>query len=209
MYSYLKGTIVALPRSSNRSLVILEVQGIGYELQIPNRVGSSLTIGQSGQLFTHLQIREDQWTIFGFATAAERDLFRQLISVSGIGAQLGIALLDSFNLADLVQAIVSGNTKLLTRAPGVGTKTAERIALELKAKLAEWRSQAGISTLPNAGPVSKVQEDVEMTLLALGYDHQEIAQALQAVGQRTALAKSADTEDWIREAIGWLSREGA
>jgi holliday junction DNA helicase RuvA len=209
MYSYLKGTIVALPRTNNRSLVILEVQGIGYELQIPNRVGGQLTPGQPGQLFTHLQIREDQWTLFGFGTAAERDLFRQLISVSGIGAQLGIALLDSFNLPDLVQAIVSGNTKLLTRTPGVGSKTAERIALELKAKLAEWRGQAGIATLPNAGPVSKVQEDVEMTLLALGYDHQEIAQALQAVGQRTALAKNADTEDWIREAISWLSREGA
>jgi holliday junction DNA helicase RuvA len=207
MYSYFKGQIIALPRSNNRSLVILEVQGIGYELQIPNRVGSQLTIGQPGQLFTHLQIREDQWTLFGFGSAAERDLFRQLISVSGIGAQLGIALLDSFSLADLVQAIVSGNTKLLTRAPGVGSKTAERIALELKAKLAEWRGQAGIAIAPNAGPVSQVQADVEMTLLALGYDHQEIARSLQAVGQRSALSKTADTEDWIREAIAWLSRE--
>jgi Holliday junction DNA helicase RuvA len=158
------------------------------------------------QLFTHLQLREDQFTLFGFGSAAERDLFRQLISVSGVGPQLAMALLDTLGLADLVQAIVVGNTRLLAKTPGVGNKTADRIALELKTKLAEWREQAGMVAIPSAAPIATIQEDVEMTLLALGYTNSEIGRALQAVGESTTLAKSADAEAWIREAIAWLSR---
>jgi holliday junction DNA helicase RuvA len=157
-------------------------------------------------VFTHMQTREDQTVLFGFESMAERDLFRQLISVSGIGPQMALALLDSLGLQDLVQAIVTSNTRLLSRTPGVGAKTAERIALELKTKLAEWRMQSGISTAPDASPASTIQEDVEMTLIALGYTNSEIMQALRAVGQKTALAKNADAEDWIREAIAWLSQ---
>jgi holliday junction DNA helicase RuvA len=105
-----------------------------------------------------------------------------------------------------VQAIVSGNTRLLSRTPGVGAKTAERIALELKSKLSEWRLQSGLTSAPDAAPISSIQEDVEMTLLALGYTNSEITQALQAVGQKTALSKTANAEAWIREAITWLSQ---
>jgi holliday junction DNA helicase RuvA len=130
-----------------------------------------------------------------------------LISVSGIGPQLGLALLDMFSLQDLVQAIVSGNTKLLSKTPGVGAKTAERIALELKSKLTEWRDQSGITTVPLPGPIAEVQEDVELTLLALGYSQREVMDALKAVGQKTALSKTGNAEDWIREAIAWLSQE--
>ncbi|HEY9659247.1 MAG TPA: helix-hairpin-helix domain-containing protein, partial [Allocoleopsis sp.] len=104
------------------------------------------------------------------------------------------------------QAIVSSNTRMLSQTPGVGAKTAERISLELKSKLAEWRNQSGLTTTPDAGPVNNVREDVEMTLLALGYSSGEIMQALRAVGQKTALAKNADPEAWIREAIAWLSQ---
>ena len=106
---------------------------------------------KDAQIFTHLNVREDQVTLFGFSSSAERDLFRQLVSVSGIGPQLALALLDTLGLQDLVQAIVAGNTRLLSRTPGVGNKTAERIALELKTKLAEWRQQAGIAITPGAG----------------------------------------------------------
>jgi Holliday junction DNA helicase RuvA len=162
--------------------------------------------GDLVQIFTHLQVREDQLTLFGFGSAAERDLFRQLVSVSGIGPQLAVALLDTLGLQDLVQAIVAGNTRTLARTPGVGTKTAERIALELRTKLAEWRQQAGVITTPSAGPALTIQEDVEMTLLALGYSTSEISQALQAVGQGTTLSKRENPEEWIREAIAWLSR---
>ncbi|NJL36585.1 MAG: Holliday junction branch migration protein RuvA [Leptolyngbyaceae cyanobacterium SM1_4_3] len=207
MISYLKGTLAAIQKiSSSRVILTLEVNQIGYELQVIPRMTQTFPVGEVVQVFTHLQVREDQMVLFGFESMAERDLFRQLVSVSGVGPQLAVALLDTLGLQDLVQAIVSSNTRLLSRTPGVGTKTAERIALELKAKLADWRLQSGLTTLPDAAPATTVQEDVEMTLLALGYTTSEIMQALRAVGQKTALSKNADAEDWIREAIAWLSR---
>jgi Holliday junction DNA helicase RuvA len=208
MIGYLKGTIAAIQKTTNNRITLtLEVNQIGYDLQVVPRLLQSLpTEGEEAQIFTHLNVREDQVTLFGFGSAAERDLFRQLVSVSGIGPQLAVALLDTLGLQDLVQAIVSGNTRLLSKTPGVGTKTAERIALELKTKLAEWRQQSGIVVTPGAGPAANILEDVEMTLLALGYTDQEITQALQAVGQNSALSKSADTEAWIRQAIAWLSQ---
>ncbi|MGB3495082.1 MAG: Holliday junction branch migration protein RuvA [Elainellaceae cyanobacterium] len=208
MYSYFRGTVAGIQKiSAGRVMLTLEVNSIGYELQILPRMVSSLpVIGETTQIFTHLYLREDQMIIFGFASLAERDLFRQLIAVSGIGPQLAIALLDTLELKELVQAIVNGNTRLLSRTPGVGPKTAERISLELRTKLAEWRQQAGLTTTPDANPVGTVQEDVEITLIALGYSPQEIAQALQAVGQTQALSKIDDAESWIREAIAWLSR---
>ncbi|MGK7891666.1 MAG: Holliday junction branch migration protein RuvA [Leptolyngbyaceae cyanobacterium] len=208
MLSYLKGTIVGTQTiNSNRVILVLEVNQVGYEIQVTSRLVSDLKpTDETVQIYTHLNVREDNLSLFGFSSIAERDLFRQLVAVSGIGPQLAIALIDTLALPDLVQAIVSGNTKLLSRTPGVGTKTAERISLELRSKLSEWREQAGLTTIPDAAPTIGIQEDVEMTLLALGYTTTEITQALQAVGQNTALAKNADAEAWIREAIAWLSR---
>lgn len=207
MIGYLKGTIALIQKTSNRVVLTLEVNQVGYDLQVVPRLLQQLpAIGETAQIFTHLHVREDQVILFGFGTSAERDLFRQLVSVSGIGPQLALSLLDSLGLQELVQAIVSGNTRLLTRTPGVGTKTAERLALELKTKLAEWRLQSGLTATPAAGPAATIQEDVEMTLLALGYTNSEIHQALQAVGQSTTLAKNADAEAWIRQAIAWLTQ---
>jgi len=208
MISYLKVIVAGIQKISNTRIILtLEVNQIGYDLQVAPRLIQQLPAkGELVQVFTHMQTREDQTVLFGFESMAERDLFRQLISVSGIGPQMGLALLDSLGLQDLVQAIVTSNTRLLSRTPGVGAKTAERIALELKTKLAEWRLQSGISAAPDAIPASTIQEDVEMTLVALGYTNGEIMQALRTVGQKTALAKNANAEDWIREAIAWLSQ---
>jgi holliday junction DNA helicase RuvA len=208
MLSYLSGKIIHTQRhNNNRVQLVLEVNHIGYDIQITSRHVQSLpAYGDMIQIFTHLNVREDVITLFGFQSMAERDLFRQLVSVSGIGPQMGMALLDTLGLQELVQAIVASNTRLLAKTPGVGGKTAERIALELKTKLAEWREQSGLSLQPSAGPVVSVREDVEMTLLALGYSDSEITKALNAVGQSTTLAKTADAEEWIRLAIAWLSQ---
>ncbi len=207
MINYFKGTVAEVAKSgNNRVLLTLEVNQIGYELQIlPRMVAQLPPLGEVVQVFTHLQVREDQLVLYGFATAAERDLFRQLISVSGIGAQLAIALLETLGLQDLVQAIVGGNTRVLAKTPGVGSKTAERLALELKTKLSEWRQQAGLTTAVSSGVTPAIQEEVEMTLLALGYTATEVMQALQAVNS-SQMPKNASAEDWIREAIAWLSR---
>ncbi|HEY9824638.1 MAG TPA: Holliday junction branch migration protein RuvA [Stenomitos sp.] len=208
MIGYLNGSLAALQRNvGSRSFITVEVNGLGYDVQIPTRMMAQLpAIGETVRVFTHLQVREDQWILFGFSSAPERDVFRQLISVSGIGPQLGVALLDTFGLQDLIQAIVNSNTKLLAKTPGVGAKTAERIALELRSKLAEWRSQAGLVTAPLPGPAAEVQAEVEMTLVALGYSSREVMDALNAVGQKTAFAKNGNVDDWIREAIAWLSQ---
>lgn len=206
MFSYLKGTVADIQKSSNRIVLILEVNQIGYELQVTQALIQQLPVtGEAVQVFTHFQIREEQPTLYGFVTSAERDLFRQLVSVSGIGARGAIALLDTLGMADLVQAIVTGNVRTLSKAPGVGTKTAERLALELKSKLSQWRDSSGLPPVTDA-PAAAVQEDVEMTLLALGYNNNEIARAIAAISQDAQVLKSKNSEDWIRSAISWLSQ---
>lgn len=207
MIGYLRGTIASVQKTGNRVTLTLDVHNVGYDIQVVPRLVQTLpAVGTVLQVFTHQQVRDDQVVLYGFSSGAERDLFRQLLTVSGIGPQVAIALLDTFALSDLVQAIVSGNTRMLARSPGVGTKTAERIALELRSKLVEWRQQSGLLSAPLAGPTIAIQEDVELTLLALGYTTTEIQQALQAVGQSTALPKNASAEEWIRLAIAWLSQ---
>ncbi|TAD79802.1 MAG: Holliday junction branch migration protein RuvA, partial [Oscillatoriales cyanobacterium] len=206
MIGSLRGLVAALQVQGNRAIALLNVGDVGYEVQVLPRAIGDWLVGSSVQVFTHLQLRDDRLVLFGFGSLAERDLFRQLIAVNGVGPQLAIALLDRLDLSELVQAIVSGNARLLAKTPGIGPKTAERIALELKTKLAEWRDQSGLATTPAAGPIGLVREDVEMTLLALGYSDREATQALEAVGQQMALSKEGDSETWIREAIAWLSR---
>jgi holliday junction DNA helicase RuvA len=207
MIGYVKGFLADSQKLPNgRVILTVDVGGLGYDLQINPSVLSELPVlGDPIQIFTHLQTREDLQVLFGFISKAERDVFRLLISVSGIGPQMGMALLDTLGLNELIQSVVNGNARVLSRTPGVGNKTAERIILELKSKLSEWRQHSGI-VAPTGGPVSGVQEDVEMMLMALGYTNSEISKALVAVGGSSTLSKSEDTEAWIREAIAWLSR---
>ena len=214
MIGFLRGAIAACKASDSSRKntpsywLTLDVQGVGYDIQITASTANKLPlVGEETQIFTHLIVREDQMTLFGFPTLAERELFRQLISVSGIGTQVGLALLNSLGIQDLVKAIVSGNTRVLSLTPGVGTKTAERLALELKTKLADGRlAQVGATrSLGNTLSVA-LQEELEMTLLALGYTPAEISKALNAIASLPILAKTQDIEAWIKEAIAWLSR---
>ena len=213
MISYLKGTKVDITKTTqSRLFLILDVNDIGYEMQISTRFAQKLEgeVDEPIQVFTHLQIQEDKQILYGFPTAAERDLFRQLTAVSGIGMQLGIALIDTLGISDLVGAIVTSNIPALTKTPGVGKKTAERIALELKTKLAQWRKISGMEVeQPEAvfSPPSEIKEDLEMTLLALGYTNEEIEQVLAALSQDNLLLKNKNVEEWIRSAIAWLSGE--
>lgn len=213
MINYLKGKAVEIVKSTNNRLfLILEVNQIGYEVQISSRLARQLPIGNEEivQIFTHQQIGEDRQILYGFASVAERDLFRQLIGVSGIGTQLAIALIDTLGIGDLVGAIVTSNIPVLTKTPGVGKKTAERIALELKTKLAQWRNIEGIevsTSTTTVVPSQEIAEDLEMTLFALGYTKEEIEQAISALSQDNQLLKNPNVEEWIRNAIAWLSGE--
>lgn len=211
MISYLKGKAVDLIKTTNNRLyLVLEVNNIGYEIQIPTRFALQLSIdsNESIQIFTHLQIQEDKQILYGFATAAERDLFRQLIAVSGIGMQLAIASIDTLGISELVGAIVTSNITTLSKIPGVGKKTAERIALELKTKLAQWRKLSEVEIKQpdrTFAPKTEIREDLEMTLLALGYSNEEIEQAITAISRDSQLLKNPNVEEWIRSAISWLS----
>ncbi|HIK44460.1 MAG TPA: Holliday junction branch migration protein RuvA [Leptolyngbyaceae cyanobacterium M65_K2018_010] len=208
MISYLKGVLADIHKPGNHKIIVtLEVNQVGYELQVAARQLAQLPpLGEVVQLYSHLQVREDQMVLFGFGQRQERDLFLQLVGVSGIGPQMALALLDTLGDQELVQALVSGNTRLLARTPGVGNKTAERLILELKAKLQDWHSQVGLPSVPSGGPVASVQEEVEATLAALGYTQAEILKALQAVSRHSTAQKSGDPEVWVREAIAWLSQ---
>ncbi|BAZ29987.1 holliday junction DNA helicase RuvA [Cylindrospermum sp. NIES-4074] len=206
MISYLKGLVAGVQTiAPNRTILTLEVNGMGYDLQVPQRLAKQLTTtGDEVQIFTHYQIREEIPLLYGFSSPAERDLFRHLLSVSGIGAALAIALLDTLELPDLVQAIIAANTQILIQAPGVGKKTAERICLELKSKLIEWRKSAGFF-VATGGPAPGILEDVQMTLFALGYTAHEVSHALHVVSENIGLKKDAYVEDWIKQAIAHLS----
>jgi Holliday junction DNA helicase RuvA len=208
MINYLRGQAIEVVKTSNNRLIlILDVNEIGYEIQIPSRLAQEIQGEQldSRQIFTHLLLREEQPLLYGFGTAPERDLFRQLLAVNGVGAQLALALIDTLAIEELVGAIVTGNTKILSKTPGVGLKTAERIVLELKTKLAGWRQLAEFApTTTGILPAREILEDVQMTLLALGYSQEEIDRAIAVLSQDTLLSKNNHAEDWIKQAINWL-----
>jgi holliday junction DNA helicase RuvA len=210
MISYLKGIVAGVQTvSPNRTILTLEVNGIGYDLQIPQGLANQLSnTGDEVQIFTHYQVREEVPLLYGFSSPLERDLFRQLLSVTGIGAALAIALLDTLALPELVQAIIAGNINMLIQTPGVGKKIADRLCLELKSKLIEWRKSAGFF-VATGGPAPGILEEVQMTLFALGYTRHEVSHALHVVSEDVGLPKDAYVEDWIKHAIAHLSSSEA
>ena len=155
--------------------IMLEVQGVGYEIDVPMSTFYNLpNVGERVTLFTHLIVREDAHLLFGFASEAERKAFRQLLKISGVGARTALSLLSGMSVADLVQAVAMQEAGRLTKVPGIGKKTAERLLLELKGKLG-----------PDIGVVATVasdaQADILQALLALGYSDREAAAALKAL----------------------------
>lgn len=211
MIAFVEGILAAVQLGHQRCRVTVNVGGIGYCLQVPPRLAEELpAIGDPLLLHSYLVVRESEMLLYGFATAAERDVFVELIGVSGIGPSLGLALLSTLSLSELVQAIVTENARVLSLTPGVGTKTARRLALELKSKMAEWREGAGIAVATAGGSPALASAEVEMALLALGYTPNQVAKALHAVSQShtpafTNLSPDAAVEAWLRAAIAHLS----
>lgn len=171
--------------------VIVDVGGVGYEVHVPMSTFYSLpATGEAVALYTHLIVREDAHILYGFATLDERTAFRQLIRISGVGARTALSVLSGLSVADLAQAIALQEGARLTRIPGIGKKTAERLLLELKGKLAEVT-------------VSAAQEhssDVLNALLALGYSEKEALIAVKGLSPGIAVAEG------IRAALKSLAR---
>jgi Holliday junction DNA helicase RuvA len=177
--AYLSGTLKAKSISSGTvDLIIVEVAGVGFEVHVSRR--TCLGAGQNGEpitLFTALSIRENDWTLFGFANQEERELFSLLQSVTGIGPKLALSLVGNFAPRQLAEAILNDDQKLITQCPGVGSKVAQRIVLELKSKIEDWHEKQFAGTSPLSA-ASQINEEVRSIMTGLGYTNTEINLAL-------------------------------
>lgn len=188
------GRIAGILMEKNPPSLLIDVSGVGYEIDVPMSTFYNLPGGgERVALLTHLIVREDAHQLYGFLTAEERAAFRQLIKISGIGARTALAVLSGMSVADLAQAVTLQETGRLTRVPGIGKKTAERLLLELKGKL-------GAELATAAAPVADELADVLHALLALGYSEREAAAAVKQLPPGTAVAEG------IRLALKSLSR---
>lgn len=152
--------------------ILIDVSGVGYEVDVPMSTFCNLPeVGGELTLYTHFVVREDAELLYGFATLAERAVFRALIKISGVGPKIALALLSGITVDQLKDAVDRGETGLLTKVPGIGKKTAERLVLELKGKL------AGTGAATAAVPTSGARADVAAALIALGYSEREAAAA--------------------------------
>lgn len=175
--------------------LVLDVQGIGYEVDVPMSTFYNLpAIGEKVTLLTHFVVREDGHFLYGFSNAAERFAFRQLIKISGVGARMALAVLSGLSVDDLAQAIARQEVGRLIKVPGIGRKTAERLLLELKGKLAEALPSASATAPENN------QHDILNALLALGYNEREGGAAMRQ------LPAEITTSDGIRQALKLLSK---
>lgn len=175
--------------------VVVEVNGVGYEVDVPMSTFYQLpAVSERVTLLTHFVVREDAHQLYGFHTGAERTAFRELIRISGVGARTALAVLSGLSVSELAQAVTLQEGGRLTRIPGIGKKTAERLLLELKGKLgAELGS-------PTAAAVGESSSDIVHALLALGYNEREAAAAVRQLAPGTGVS------DGIRLALKSLAK---
>ncbi len=192
MIGRLHGTLL----EKNPPQVLLDVQGVAYEVDVPMSTFYNLpATGVAVTLYTHLVVREDAHLLYGFGTEAERRAFRQLVKISGIGARIALSVLSGLSVAELAQAVTLQESGRLTKIPGIGKKTAERLLLELKDKLgADLGGAVGVHRAPP--PAS----DVLHALVALGYSEKE------AVAATKALPDGLTVTDGIRQALKALAK---
>jgi Holliday junction DNA helicase RuvA len=192
MIGRLSGTLL----EKNPPQLLLDVQGVAYEVDVPMSTFYNLPAnGERVTLFTHLVVREDAHLLYGFGSDNERRAFRQLLKVNGIGAKIALSVLSGLSVTELAQAVTLQETARLTRVPGIGKKTAERLLLELKDKLGADVTQAtGVNRAPPA------TSDIMHALVALGYSEREATAAIRQLPDAVAVA------DGIRQALKLLAK---
>lgn len=189
------GRLSGLLAEKNPPQIVLDVNGVGYELDVPMSSFYNLpATGDKVTLLTHFAVREDGHFLYGFLSEGERFAFRQLLKISGIGARTALSVLSGLSVNDLAAAVARQEVGRLVKIPGIGKKTAERLLLELKGKLAETTGAA----LPAA--VDDAKQDILNALLALGYNEKEAASAMKQ------LPPDVGTSDGIRQALKLLSK---
>ena len=178
------GRLTGLLAEKSPPQLLIDVNGVGYEVDVPMSSFYNLPgLGERVTLLTHFVVREDAQLLFGFLTAQERAVFRQLIKISGIGPRMALGLLSGLSVAELTQAVTQQQAGRLIKVPGIGKKTAERLLLELKGKLAPDLG------LPGAVVTSDAQSDIVQALVALGYSEREAAAAIKALPADVAVAE--------------------
>jgi Holliday junction DNA helicase RuvA len=183
------GRLTGRLASKHPPQLLVEVGGIGYEVEVPMSTFYTLpAVGEAVTLFTHLSIKEDSHALYGFATLEERTVFRQLIRISGVGARTALAVLSGLSVGELAQAVALQEAQILTKVPGIGKKTAERLLLELKGKLTD------------AKPAITGSGDILNALLGLGYSEKEALAAVKGLPQGVAVAEG------IRAALKALAK---
>ena len=177
------GRLTGLIAEKSPPQVLVDVNGVGYELDVPMSTFYHLPgLGERTTLLTHFVVREDAQVLFGFLTHDERSTFRQLVRISGVGPRTALAILSGLSVAELAAAVGRQESGRLVKVPGIGKKTAERLLLELKGKLGP---DLGAAT---AVPASGAQADIVQALVALGYSEREASAALKALPADTAVS---------------------
>ncbi|MDR8016287.1 Holliday junction branch migration protein RuvA [Ectopseudomonas guguanensis] len=181
--------------------LLLDVNGVGYELEVPMTTLYRLpAVGEPVTLHTHLVVREDAHLLYGFFEKRERELFRELIRLNGVGPKLALALMSGLEVDELVRCVQAQDTAALVKVPGVGKKTAERLLVELKDRFKAWESIPSIAPLvvePQlAQAVSSAENDAVSALISLGYKPQEASRAVAAIKE-----DGMSSEDLIRRAL--------
>ena len=182
MFYYLKGTVAELLPY----LAVIDCGGVGYACKTTNNTLSHLKKGQKGKVYTYLNVGEGVFDLYGFATQSELHTFRMLLGVSGVGPKAALAILSTGTPDALAMAIITGDEKTLTAAPGIGKKIAQRIILELKDKLAKESAATGLDFSSNGTSVNTVSftnkaSEAAQALAVLGYSSAEVAVALKGV----------------------------
>ena len=193
MIGYLKGKILSL--SADTALIL--TGGVGSEVLCSSSAVAELTGKEEGELYTYLQAREDGISLYGFVSPAEKNMFLKLVSVSGVGPKLGMAVLSGMDINALAVAIASSDVKRLSAVKGLGKKTAERIILELREKVLHEASAAPVAEGVSSSPVSEDDEDAVVALMSLGFTRAESTKAIGRAHAQGAVA----IEDVIRAAL--------
>ncbi len=195
MFYYVRGKVAHVAPN----LAVIDCGGVGYACRTTSYTLSALQVGEEGKLYTHLNVREDAMELYGFASENERNCFQMLIAVSGVGPKAALSILSATTPEGLATAIITGNEKALTVAPGIGKKIAQRIILELKDKLAKGQLPTAEERYGGTGmtviPQDKSSE-ATAALAVLGYSPGEIAMALKGLDLETL-----SLEDTVRQAL--------
>jgi len=206
MIGRLQGVLV----EKQAPLILVDVQGVGYEVFVPmNTLYQLPALGEKITLVTHFSVSENAQTLFGFYEAKDRELFRTLIKVSGVGPKMALGILSGMETDQLVQCVMDGNVSALVKVPGVGKKTAERLVVELRDKLKDWQlpcvplaaMEAASQSQAAAPSINDMVAEAESALIALGYKPAEAAKFVAAAQRNSPATRS---EDLIRQALRGL-----